>query len=113
MSIDLHISKTSLLATSLAPGQVGEVAVSGASNDGAVEVLELLGAVIEGDDLGGADEGEVQRVEEEDNVLALVVVQRDLLELSLDNSSSCELGGSHLWLKSHDLFLVRSLSETK
>ena len=110
---DLHISKTSLLATPLAPGKVREVTVGGAGDDSAVQVLELLGAVVEGDDLGGTDEGEVQRVEEEDDVLALVVVQGDLLELSLDNSSSLELGGRHLWLKSHYFYLVWSLSEIK
>ena len=38
--------------------------------------------VAEGDDLGGADEGEVERVEEEDDVFALVVRQADLLELT-------------------------------
>ena len=30
--------------------------------------------VAEGDDLGGADEGEVERVEEEDNVFATIVL---------------------------------------
>ena len=40
------------------------------------------GGVAEGDDLGGADECEVERVEEEDDVFALVVRQADLLELT-------------------------------
>ena len=70
----------------LAPGQVGEVGVGGAGHDGAVEGLELGGPVGEGDDLGGADEGEVQRVEEEDHVLPLrdAVSQRqdDQVEIS-------------------------------
>ena len=78
-----------------------------------INLLELLDPVRKGNDLGGTDEGEVQRVEEEDDVLALVVVQGYLLELSLDNSSSLELGGRHLWLKSHDFYLVWSLSEIK
>ena len=109
---DLHFPKTSFLATSLAPGQVREVAVGGAGDDGAVEGLELLGAVVEGDDLGGTDKGEVEGVEEENHVLPLVVIQRDLLELTVNNSSSCELWSGHLRLKSHDYFLVSSLSET-
>ncbi len=36
----------------------------------AVDVLELLDPVAEGSDLGGAHEGEIERVEEEHNVLA-------------------------------------------
>ena len=35
------------------------------------EGLELGDPVVEGEDLGGADEGEVERVEEEHEVLAL------------------------------------------
>ena len=38
--------------------------------------------VAEGDDLGGADEGEVERVEEENDVFATVVLQADFLELT-------------------------------
>ena len=38
--------------------------------------------VAEGDDLGGADEGEVERVEEEDDVFALIVRETNLLELT-------------------------------
>ena len=38
--------------------------------------------VAEGDDLGGADEGEVERVEEEDDVFAPIVPKADLLELT-------------------------------
>ena len=83
---DLHLAQAPLLPLLLAPGQVGEVGVGGAGHDGAVEGLELGGPVGEGDDLGGADEGEVQRVEEEDHVLPLrdAVSQRqdDQVEIS-------------------------------
>ena len=62
------------------------MAVGGAGDDGAVEGLELLGAVVEGDDLGGTDKGEVEGVEEEDHVLPLrdAVSQRedDQVEIS-------------------------------
>ena len=44
--------------------------VRGAGHHGTAQSLELRHPLGEGDDLGGADEGEVQRVEEEDNVLA-------------------------------------------
>ena len=46
------------------------------------ERLELRDPVIECEDLGGADEGEVERVEEEDDVFALIVRETDLLELT-------------------------------
>ena len=97
----LHSAQTSHLPLSLAPGQVGELAVSGAGDHSSVDGLKLPGAVIEGDDLSGADEGEVQGVEEEDHILALVVIQADLFELTLDDSCSLELRGGHSRLKSH------------
>ena len=65
---DLHLSEAAVLPVLLAPGQVGEVGVGGAGDHGAVQGLELGRPVGEGDDLGGADEGEVQRVEEQDHV---------------------------------------------
>lgn len=42
---------------------------------------ELVGHIVELDDLSGAHEGEVQWVGKEHNVFALVVLERDLLEL--------------------------------
>jgi hypothetical protein len=48
------------------PGQVGVVRVDGASHDFSAQFPELLNSVVEGQDLGRADEGEGQRVEEED-----------------------------------------------
>ena len=51
------------------PGQVAELGVSGGSQHLTANLAELLGAVAEGHDLSGADEGEVQRVEEQDHVL--------------------------------------------
>merc|ERR1719367_2002886 len=89
------------LFLSLAPGKVGELTVSGAGDHSSVDGLKLPGAVIEGDDLSGADKGEVQGVEEEDHILALVVIQADLPELPLDDCCACEIGGGHSRLKSH------------
>lgn len=50
---------------------------------------------------------QVQGVEEDDQVLALVVIQADLLELSIDDSSALEAGSLLLQLGSHfiDYFL--------
>ena len=98
---DLHVPQPSRFAALLTPGQVGEVGVSGAGDDSAVEGFKLCNSVREGDDLRRADEGEVEGIEEEDNILALVVIQGDLLELTVHNCSSLEFGSSHLRLESH------------
>lgn len=52
------------------PCQMGEVGVNGAANDLAVDFTEVLHPVAEGHDLGGTHKCEVQRVEEEDNILS-------------------------------------------
>ena len=52
---------------------MAEVAVGGAGDHLAVDRAELARAVTERDDFGRTDEGEVGRVEEEDEVLPLVV----------------------------------------
>jgi len=68
-----------------------EVRVNGSSNDFAVSLSEFFSLFREGDDFSGADEGEVQRIEEEDDPLALVVRELDLLgSLSVDISSLFE-----------------------
>lgn len=70
--------------------------VGGSGNNLAVQSLELLNALGEGEDLGGADEGEVHGVPEEHNVLALVVGQGNILELTVDNGGEGELGSGLL-----------------
>lgn len=49
---------------------MGEVGVDGAANHLAVDVAEVLDPVAEGHDLGGTHKCEVQRVEEENNILS-------------------------------------------
>lgn len=61
------LAEATLLAGAFAPSQVGEVAVGGDTEDGGVELLELGEGVVVGEDLGGADEGEVHGVEQENN----------------------------------------------
>jgi hypothetical protein len=53
-------------------------AVDRYAEDRAVALLKLLDPVGEGVDLSWADEGEVQRVEEQNDVLATIVGQTDL-----------------------------------
>ena len=63
----------------------------------AVDVLEILDTVAEGDDLGGAHESEVQWVEEEDRVLALEAFQADVLHLSWIRHSTGIMDVSTAW----------------
>lgn len=51
------------------PRQVAEVRIYGAADDLAPDLAKLLRPVAEGDNLGGANEGEVQRVEKENHIL--------------------------------------------
>jgi hypothetical protein len=67
----LHGSETTLLAWSVDPGEVGEMAVNRATNNLAANLLELRIGIAEGNDLRGADKGEVQWVEEQHEILAL------------------------------------------
>ncbi|RWW90941.1 hypothetical protein BHE74_00001304 [Ensete ventricosum] len=55
---------------SVAPGVVGEMGVDGNGNHFNVTRLEIVHAVVQGDQLRRADEGEVQRVEEHQAVFA-------------------------------------------
>ena len=57
----------------LGPGEVAVLGVDGGAEDLGAELPELAEPVGEGEDLGRADEGEVERVEEEDDPLPLVV----------------------------------------
>ena len=90
---DVHLPEAALLAGGADPGKVGVLAVAGGGDDLAVDLAELLGLLAEGDDLGGADEGEVHGVEEENQPLALVVRELDVLEVVVDNGGAAEIGG--------------------
>lgn len=61
------LAQATLLAGALPPGQVCKVAVGRDTQDGGVELLELGEGVVEGEDLGGADKGEVHGVEQKDD----------------------------------------------
>ena len=69
---DVEPAEAALLARRVHPRQMREVRVHRAGDHLGTERLELCGPVVEGENLGGADEGEVQRVEEEHEVLALM-----------------------------------------
>ena len=59
-----------------------ELGIDRAPDDFAVQFRELLVSIAEGGDFSRADESEIQRVKEQDDIfLAFVLVQRDGLKL--------------------------------
>lgn len=77
---DVDGTKSSLIAGLKGPPPMDEMRVNGASDHFAIVLSEVLGLVAELNNFGGADEGEIEGVEEEQQPLALVVLKRDLLE---------------------------------
>jgi len=67
----LDLADAAIVDSRVAPGVVGEVRIDRHADHFHVAGLEVRDAVIESDQLGRADEGEVQRVEEHQGVLAL------------------------------------------
>lgn len=84
-------SETTVLLWCVGPGQVGVDRVDRDAQEDSVVLLEGLDGGIVGQDFAWADEGPVQWVEEEDDVLALVVRKLDGLELLADNGLSLEV----------------------
>lgn len=66
----VHGAETTLLSGLHGVLSVGEVGVDGATDELAADGLKLSSLVAELADLGGAHEGEIERPEEEDDVLA-------------------------------------------
>ena len=104
---NLHFSKPSLFSGQVSPSQVREVWVCRAGNNLRVDCLEFIRSIREGNDLSRADKREVQRIEEQDDIFAFVVWEFDVLELSVDDSSSWEV-----WSRFSNLWAVTKLSSS-
>lgn len=76
---------------------MGVLRVDTDAEDLGTELAEFLDAIAEGDQFGWADEGEVQGVEEQNDVLAGVVGQGNLLDFSVNYSA-----GSEIWSRLGD-----------
>ena len=97
---DVHLPQTAPLKRSVDPGVVALDGVAGDGDDASTDLPELLDAVAEGDDLGAADEGKVSRVEQHDEVLALVIGQSDPLISAVGHVGlGLDLGSRHSGLK--------------
>ena len=82
---NFHLAETALLAGSINPGKVGKLAIDGNGNNLGANLLELSRALGKGNNLSGANEGKIQRVEEHDDVLTSVILKGNRLDLSVDN----------------------------
>ena len=89
---DVHVTEATSRTRLLGVLHVREVGVDRAGDELAVGIMEMLGGVVEGADLRGAHEGEIERIEEEHDVLAGVVSQLDLLEGTLSPGHTAESG---------------------
>jgi len=87
---DLDATNTPLLAGGLHPSKMREDRVSGNGHDVTVHSLELLVSVRKRGDLGGAHEGEVHGVEEDDQETSLYFVKADLDHLLVEDGLSGE-----------------------
>ena len=65
---ELHVAQAALLHRGVLPRQMGEVGIDADGDDLGVALGEGLDAMVVGQDLRRADEGEVQRIEEHDAV---------------------------------------------
>lgn len=118
---DVEWSKSSIGTIIEGPSSMDEVRVNGASDHLTVVLLELSSLVAELHNFCGADEGEIKRVEKEEQPLALEVIERDLLELvgCAEPGLSLEVGGnladsSTDHLRSHkDIFKIHEKSRIK
>jgi hypothetical protein len=87
----VNTTETTLLARSVDPSSVSVRRINGDTNNFGTNLAELFSLLAESNNFGGADESEVKRIEVENEVLALVVLQGDLLELAVDNSLAFEV----------------------
>ena len=87
-----------------------EFGVNGAGKDFTSDFFEFFSLVIEGNDFGGADKGEVKGVEEEKDVLALVGADVDFLEVAVVPSIGNEVGSG--FSDEGHIYLLQDMSST-
>ncbi len=68
-----HLADTAIFHLGVTPGVVGELGIDGNTDHFHTALLELFIAVIEGNQLGRTDEGEIEGIEEQDGCFAFDV----------------------------------------
>jgi len=82
---NIQLAQSSLCSWGGHPGQVCEVGVHGARHNFCSNFSKLLNPVVECKNFSGADECEIERVEEEHEIFAQVIAELQLGELSVEN----------------------------
>lgn len=70
-----------------------EFGINWASKNFTSDLFEFFSLVAEGNDFSWANEGEIERIEEEDNVFSFIVGDADVNEVSVEPSWGFELRG--------------------
>jgi len=83
-----YAAEAAFLAGEVVPGEVTENAIDGAAKNNGVPLGELFEVLLESDDFGGANEGEVEGVEEKDNILATELTKMHIGDLVLNDGLS-------------------------
>ena len=94
---EVELAHTALVPLGPGPGEVAEGGVNREPDDVSIQGSELLCLLGEGGKLGGADEGEIEGVEEQDEVLSFVVFGIEFDNLVVDYCFSVEVGGRASW----------------
>jgi hypothetical protein len=87
--------------------------ISGSTNDSGIQSLEFLDTFRESKDLSRTNKSEIHRVPEQDNVLALVIREGDILELTVNDSGSSEGRSRLLDLSNYKIKRVNKYIQTK
>jgi len=82
---NIERTQTAVLSRRLNPSQMSELGIYGDAHDFGVDGAELIGPIAESDDFRGTNEGEIQRIEEENEIFSLVHIEIEILEFSVDD----------------------------
>lgn len=87
-----HLAETTLIGGSVVPGQQAELGVGRSKQNFSTLLSEFLKFRVVGNNFSRADKSEGQRNKGKDNPLALVLIQGDFLENTVNDSSLLESG---------------------
>jgi len=82
---NIERTQTAVLPRRLDPSQMSELGIYGDAHDFGVDGAEFIGPIAESDDFRGTNEGEIQRIEEENEIFSLVHIEIEILEFSVDD----------------------------
>jgi len=89
---NLHLAQSAFFARLVRPSQVRKARICGSGDDGAVALGKGRSRLRECDDLCRTDKSEVEWVEEQHHILALVVTEFDGFEFAADERLTGEIG---------------------